>query len=57
MRLVTARLPREVRCMNYLHWDFTDTDQDVKELNREFLFTVGIFTAVICAVLIIGTIL
>lgn len=54
---MAAYLPREVRCMNYLHWDFTDTDKDVKELNKEFFVAVGIFTAVVCAVLIIGTIL
>lgn len=43
--------------MNYLHWDINDTDVDAKHLNNEFFAAVGIFTAVVLAVMIIGTIL
>jgi len=43
--------------MNYLHWDFNDTDMDVRHLNKEFFIAIGAFTIAVCAMLIVGTLL
>ena len=44
--------------MNSLHWNIFDWhDEDSKHLDKEYLATVGVFTAIVIAVIVVGTLL